>query len=783
MTEPAKSHSSERVLIDQQPLSVSARVAMQLGRESISSSITAILELVKNSYDADATSVCIRFHGLGTNNPLLIIQDDGRGMTLSQLRDNWMVIGTANKAAVRKTKKGRTPTGEKGLGRLGLDRLCAMTRVQTTTEDSSPVELEIDWSSYERASSRLEEVVHDIYTLNDIEADPITGQRAEFSHGTRLVLQGLKDEWSAEALGELRAELSLLVSPFAAPNDFTIELDSGQHDKRLDGPVRVPDFVLDAATWKVTARITATNVSGAASADVEIRMQSAQHELEYHLKPVPWKEWVRDGSELPLCGPLEIEFYYFPREKTFAGEKILTKADVVQFLEANQGMRIYRDGFRVKPYGQPNGDGDWLRFAFLKARSPEGPAQKGTVGAWRVSYHQIVGAVFLKHEDNPALTDQTNREGLVEGKAFAHLRTFATKVVRFFELSHQKYAQSQKPNEPTVSEAEKKAKASVAASDDALKQLSEVLGRIAPTFHTSQPSPPLPKEVVDAVTKTQALIQKVRSTAAESAEAIAVEKAQVERQKNMLSNLASLGILAAAFGHESVDWAGNIVKLAMQIDEDVIAKAWWIAESERPVIQQKMKFLVSESKKLRKFAQFTLGNVTRDKRVKKEDVCLRRSLDTVFSAFREVLEGEKNIHVDYPKEGDYFVEGYPMDWESIFVNLLINASWAMETIPSEERRIRVEIRTEDGFHIVQFDDSGRGLEAGSEEVIFEPTFTTKRNERGEEIGTGLGLTIVRAFVMEHSKGRVTARQKGALGGASFTITVPVSLKSTKPSPP
>ncbi len=728
---------------------------------------------MKNSYDADATRVRIRFQGLGSKDATLVIEDDGRGMTLSQLRDNWMVIGTANKATVRKTKKGRAPTGEKGLGRLGLDRLCAVTRVQSVAVNSTPVELEIDWRSYEQAVSRLEEVVHSIYSITEIETDPITGLKTSFTQGTRLILQGLKDDWSIEALANLRSELALLVSPFAAPNDFAIELESGMILDSLDGPVTVPDFVLDAATWKITANIHEDST-------VEIRMQSGQHDTEYRLKPVLWREWVRDGSEQPACGPLEMEFYYFPREKTYAGEKILTKADVVQFLEANQGMRIYRDGFRVKPYGQPNGEGDWLRFAFLKARSPEGPAQKGTVGAWRVSYHQVVGAVFLTHHLNPTLSDQTNREGLVEGKAFAHLRTFATKTVRFFELSHQKFAQSNKQDISTATDAEKKAKESVAASDDALKQLSDMLGRLT-TSYIDKPTPTtaLPKEVIEAVAKTQSLVEKVRATAAESAEAIAVEKAQVEKQKNMLSNLASLGILAAAFGHETVDWAGNVVKYAERLDEDVISKAWWLSEAERPDVQKTMKFLVSESRKLRKFAKFTLGNVSRDKRTKKNDVCLRRALDTVFSAFREVIEVEKKIRPEYPASGDFCVEGYPMDWESIFVNLIINAAWAMETTPPAERLISVEIRTENGFHIVQFNDSGRGLEAGTEEAIFEPTFTTKRNERGEETGTGLGLTIVKAFVEEHSKGTVAATQKGKLGGASFIITVPAATQASK----
>jgi signal transduction histidine kinase len=639
------------------------------------------------------------------------------------------------------------------------------------------VELEIDWRSYERASSRLEEVVHSIYSLTDIQIDSANSESGSLAHGTRLILQGLKDEWSRESLADLRAELALLVSPFSAPNDFAIEMETGHGDESLDGAVELPGFVLDAATWKITASISA-------EMKVEITMQSGHHETEFHLKPVPWQEWIRDGSEEPLCGPLEMEFYYFPREKTFAGEKILKKAEVVQFLDANQGMRIYRDGFRVKPYGQPNGDGDWLRFAFLKARSPEGVAQKGTIGAWRVSYHQLVGAVFLTHESNPSLSDQTNREGLVEGKAFAHLRTFATKVVRFFELNHQKFARSNKHAIPTATDAEKKAKASVDASDDALKQLAEVLERMGVTPTEQSPAQSnLSAEVVQAVTSTLALMEKVRANAVESAEAIVIERAQAEKQKNMLSNLASLGILAAAFGHETVDWAGNVVKYAERLDEDVIAKAWWLDEAEKPEVQKTMKFLVSESRKLRKFAKFTLGNVSREKRTRKSDVCLRRTLDTVITAFREVIEGEKKILTVYPTAGDFYVDGYAMDWESIFVNLIINAAWAMEITPPAERRIQVSLHTDSGFHVLQFDDSGRGLEAGTEEAIFEAAFTTRRNEKGEETGTGLGLTIVKAFVEEHSNGSVVARQTGALGGASFTITVPATTKTPRQSKP
>jgi len=765
-----------RTLIDTKPFSVSARVALQLGRESISSSVTAILELVKNAYDADATLVRIRFHGLGTDLPRLVIEDNGRGMTMDDLRNHWMVIGTANKTKARKTSMGRVQTGEKGLGRLGLDRICERTRVQTVSPKSNEgVELDVDWTRYEQAESRLEEIRHEIYGIPNLHRDPLTNSWVEFPHGTRLLLDVLKDDWSLESLAELRAELSLLVSPFSAPNDFSIELDTGLSNETLDGIVSLPPFVLEAASWKVVGNIDEENM-------VEITMTTAGHQTEYHQVAVAWNEWQKDSASKPFCGPLRFEFYFFPRKEAMIGEQRLSRTSVSQFLDLNQGVRIYRDGFRVKPYGQPNGDGDWLQLAFKKTRSPEGVAQDAAPGAWRLGYHQVVGAVFLTKERNPALSDQTNREGLLEGKAFAHLRVFASKVVRFFELKHQEFEMARKRTKAVELDSEEKAKASAEASADAMKNLTSLLEKLRQQQSTRE-ADASGGELVNLLASTQQLLEKAKVSAEESAQAAAADKVKLEKQKNMLSNLASLGILAAAFGHESVDWAGNVVKLATQLDEDVIAKAWWISEAEHPVVQQKMKFLVSESKKLRKFAQFTLGNITRDKRVKKKDVCLRRAVDTVFSAFREVLEGEKNIRAEYPQHGDYFVEGYTMDWESIFVNLIINASWAMETSSPDERRIRVEIRTEDGFHIVQFDDSGRGLDAGTEEFIFEPTFTTKLNERGEEIGTGLGLTIVRAFVEEHSHGKVTARQKGELGGASFIITVPISPKAPKQNTP
>ena len=94
---------------------------------------------------------------------------------------------------------------------------------------------------------------------------------------------------------------------------------------------------------------------------------------------------------------------------------------------------------------KPDGDGDWLRLAYRRIESPEGVTQDPKPGNWRVGYNQVAGAVFITRQNNSELLDQTNREGLVDGEAFAHLRVFAEATVRFLELNHQDFEMSRKP--------------------------------------------------------------------------------------------------------------------------------------------------------------------------------------------------------------------------------------------------------------------------------------------------------------------------------------------------
>lgn len=247
--------NEDRMFLRPASFAITARIAMQLGRESISNSLTAILELVKNAYDADAEKVSINFRNLNTDHSILVIDDDGSGMSLQQFTDSWLVIGTDNKTVTQKSKqKRRVLTGEKGLGRLGLDRLCGSTIVQSFLEDEDyGIELEINWKKYENTNAKLESIEHNMYRIPKEVYDPLSGKSLSKSKGTRLILRDLKDDWNDEALQQLRGELALLVSPFSGVNDFRI-LFSVDTAPNLNGRV-VSDDLLNAAEWKVLSTL------------------------------------------------------------------------------------------------------------------------------------------------------------------------------------------------------------------------------------------------------------------------------------------------------------------------------------------------------------------------------------------------------------------------------------------------------------------------------------------------------------------------------------------------
>ena len=750
--------SGEGEVIRSASFSVSARVAMQLGRESISNSIVGILELIKNAYDADAENVTLHFSDLDSDQATLVIDDDGHGMTEQALVENWLVIGTDNKLrSGQSRRKKRVLTGEKGLGRLGLDRLCRATAVQSFTGDSETgIQLDVDWEKYEDTTQRLETIQHPISRIpSKLLRNPTTGQLFTKAHGTRLILSGLKDSWTSGPIDDLCSELSLLVSPFAGPEDFSINVYARGKRHTISSTE-----IIEAAEWKLQASISDTG-------NLAYKM-TGQHGEEYVFDE-PWRSVFTDRDvELPRCGPLEMAMYFIPRRRVEGLS--FTTAQISAFMNANQGIRIYRDEFRVKPYGGPAGEGDWLNLAYRRTQSPGGRSQTG----WRVGYNQVIGAVFIKRDRNEALLDQTNREGIVDGEAFSDLRAFALHAIDWFERK-QVDDYCAKGN---MSEYDQIAREAETAKTHTRSATSD-LERAAADVNSALDSPELPGEglVHDGIkSKFSDAVSALKENVEES---IAIQdklttahdemEQNFERKSETLHNLASLGILAVAFGHETLSHT-NLLAAAARLLKDRLTPSVLkhVDEKAKSTIQNSINDIAYASKRIRAYGAFMLRNMRRDKRTRR-NVYIDKVIGDIFKSF--ALEETRSVCVklDFPQHTPP-IRAFIVDWESIFVNLLTNAVWALQ--PVHNREIRVRIREIDGRLNIWFADSGRGISKGTIDHIFEPAFSTKRNERGDKIGTGMGLAIVEDLVKSYS-GNIHVSSPSDLGGAEFHIVVPL----------
>jgi len=291
-----------RRLLGKKPFDFSARVPMQLGRESISSSTVAVSELIKNSYDADAEDVQMHFYlredpAIST----IVLHDDGNGMTADTLYDHWLKIGTDYKyGAELSLNKHRVMTGAKGLGRLGLDRLCKKVILYTKTKGSNTVtQLTVDWRRYEGTNASISDIQHEIHEL-DL---PLTDKYGEIfvsseQKGTYMVLIGLKDQWDQDFLDALKEELRLLISPFRSINDFTITLNRISGGKIHNPEVVDSQELLAAASWDVKAVVDEMN---------RVSLSFTNNISGENIKqiPTPWKQWISKQGDEPIFGPLK----------------------------------------------------------------------------------------------------------------------------------------------------------------------------------------------------------------------------------------------------------------------------------------------------------------------------------------------------------------------------------------------------------------------------------------------------------------------------------------------
>lgn len=387
-----------------------SRLMLLLGEQLITDEVAAVSEIVKNSYDADATKVDVILNNVSDKDVgYIIIKDNGHGMSLDTVISSWLELGTLSKARgsdkeARYSESGnRVSLGEKGLGRLAVHKLGNQTELVTRRRNSKDeIRLRLDWSAFEKSQGFLQDVPIE-WTVTEPQEFVGPGSTS----GTKITIKQLHRNWSVGLIEKVQRNIKALKSPFKDFSDFAIQFSVEDKTELI---IEVPEITeyIEKATYQFTGDVDS-------SGRIEYAYSFNRPDLVELDKGMSRKKKygkdIRDPDDFaddrkPLCGPFKFRFYSWDLHIQDKKAVLGSAAIYNEIIKPNTGIKVFRDGFRVLPYG--NVDNDWLNMDERRVREFE----------IRISRNQIIGAIETTSKNNPGLLDKTDREGLIDNDEF-----------------------------------------------------------------------------------------------------------------------------------------------------------------------------------------------------------------------------------------------------------------------------------------------------------------------------------------------------------------------------
>ena len=399
------------------PFKPVARMILQLGDKLIRNQKIAISELVKNSYDADASIVIIDMNDIDdTEKGEIIIYDNGTGMDIDTIINVWMVPGTDFKENKLKKEElsqkfHRLPIGEKGIGRFGVHKLGNKIELISKKEGKLPVYLNIDWNNFDSNKPLSEELVK-IYEKDT---------SSFFEHGstgTYIRITKLRNIWSKNDFRSFYRSSMALISPFSSTDNFDIDIHTNL--KEWDKDLAKVDDIKEKALWnfKVTTKDGKINTfyyefkPYPNMKKLQPNIITEKHDLFKHDKNFKtFKEKEFKNINFDGFGDFEIKGYIFDFDPVTLDLSIIEdKTGIKQYLRENGGIRVYRDGMRVYDYGEIGND--WLGLDRKRINAPTA----------KIGNKLILGSIQLSRKDSKGLIEKTNREGFIENDVYSNFQ-------------------------------------------------------------------------------------------------------------------------------------------------------------------------------------------------------------------------------------------------------------------------------------------------------------------------------------------------------------------------
>lgn len=820
------------------PFTVSARTARLIGRENVATAEGALIELVKNAYDADAEKCIVFFDNHlanqwtdiakqdfdeilkrvsrpslfrksysfdRTKSRFILVEanrdklallreqlmrlgrlwliDDGVGMDRQTIKNQWMVIGTDAKNLNAYSDGGRVKSGAKGIGRFALDRLGRTCRMITKQAAAAEYNIwNVEWEHFEGQGKLLNNVMAELSFGRNINPAvklsfptvipaPVKAaiQKSAFRRGTIIEITSLSDFWDEKAISKLFSNFESLIPPHEI-SDFSIFLFTSSAPESY-GEVKAS--TCNDYDYKVVATFGADqrgkvvlyrNEIDIEKLDFDVFKRPGMSEFPYNKAAILNKKYVRRTTLKNLLpgvnetgsyglgdiGEFDFTFYYMKRDWNLKdAEKFFWRSfdshSRRTWLDQFGGVKIYRDGFRVRPYGEAGSDAfDWLQ---LGQRRYESPAAVSRQGAWRVAPQNIAGSINISRIANKAFEDKSSREGLQESNAFSLFKEIILAVIKEFENDRSHIGQELFALNNEKSEREQN------------RQRAEEVG----TKARSKRGKDSPETTDEEVLAKEVEYQKE-------------EIEELKEEQKLLRGLASIGTVISSLTHELYGLR-DTMKSRVDDLEGLFSK-----DMPRSMFADRKDYLnpyilMDEMKradeKIYRWLQYSLDAVKKDKR-QRRSISLSQYFERFNRTWGAVLNDRKaTISFDFQPDYDPKIRAFEIDLDSVFNNLLVNSLDAFQR-PGASKIRDIDIRVAPSRKNIQirYADSGPGLSKDIVEPnkIFECFFTTKRDEKtGSPVGTGIGMWLVKSIVDEYN-GRITLLRPKA--GFAVEILMP-----------
>jgi signal transduction histidine kinase len=690
------------------------RVLSALGKDLVTNDVVAVIELVKNSYDALATRVDVQFGKHEELGEFLEVKDNGHGMDAEVIRDVWCVVATPFRKLNPRAESGdvsRSVTGDKGLGRLSAARLGSKLELVTKTQPGPYLVVFLDWDELARSP----DLASSTFSLKELESDPGIGVS-----GTRLRIFDMNSEWGQEQLSELRDNLARLVSPFASKEDFSIFLTV---PKEGSEPIEVeaPEF-LSKPKYAIRGyfdRVGVVRCKYEFAPVGEGRPRGKALELS-------WQQiykTIADNGDLSSatagCGPFEFEVRAWdltPDDTLEISDRFdIAKASIRDSIRANKGISLYRDDILVLP--KSDDAKDWLGLDLRRV------SKVGT----RLSTSQIVGYVRITKEANPDIEDTSDRERLASSPAVKAFQEILRSILEMLEGERDQ--DRRKPEQPVVSLFEE------LTADDLLAEMLELAKQGASA-----------EEALPMLENFNEKLDRVRKS--------------IQKRFTYYSRLATVGTIAEIIIHEIRNRTTSIARTLRKVRE---AFADQFDHKTKGNINSAEKAVDALEQLADRFAPLANRSFRRGKR----KASLQESIERCLGMLEDQV-GSAGVTVDREEWNETEVAVDPGELDSILINLIANALYWLN-LKKGQRMLRFRVRSVQGGSRVRIsiDDSGPGIEAEDAERIFWPGVTRKPG------GIGMGLTVAAELVSEYG-GKMALVQPGRLGGATFEFDIPVA---------